>query len=300
MLNKFAIGTMISKEKKSKTFNIGLFLCRKKHSIVKIIWKKKVFIVVSIFGNIHSDSYHSTMFIRWNRNIFIMIIFWYGEFSFINSYLTKFLSLFFQLGDYQFLNNIVHAMHQFQRLSGPMNLVISKGRASEFICNNLQKLNAFSRVIDDSPRDCLIDLFVFDREEDYATLMLSQLNYSGIIDETFGINCGKIQFNPDGHCNQKQDNLIKHNLLKDDQIFADVRDKFFSSVCSTLKEKGQKLRQKSYERQTMNLSEMKNFLTKEICNLQSEHKLLFTRKYFFRFFWFQFSFFHCPNRFNNL
>ncbi|KAH7643688.1 vacuolar protein-sorting protein-like protein [Dermatophagoides farinae] len=181
------------------------------------------------------------------------------------------------LGDHQFLNNVVQAMHHFQRLFGHMNLVITKGRASEFICNNLQKLNAFSGVIDDSSRDCLIDLFVFDREEDYVALLLSQLNYSGIIDETFSINCGKIPFNPDDCCNQKQDvNSIKHNLLKNDQIFADVQDKFFSSVCSTLKEKGQKLRQKSYERQTMNLSEMKNFLTKEISNLQSEHKLLFS------------------------
>ena len=169
-------------------------------------------------------------------------------------------------------------MHHFQRLFGPMNLVITKGRASEFICNSLQKLNAFSGIIEDSPRDCFIDLFVFDREEDYVALLLSQLNYSGIIDETFEINCGKISFNPDG-CNQQQDNLIKHNLLKNDQIFADVQDKFFSSVCSTLKEKGQKLRQKSYERQTINLSEMKNFLRKEISNLQSEHKLLFSRKF---------------------
>ncbi len=35
-----------------------------------------------------------------------------------------------------------------------------------------------------------IDLLVFDREEDYASLFLSQLNYSGIVDETFNIKSG--------------------------------------------------------------------------------------------------------------
>ncbi len=72
----------------------------------------------------------------------------------------------------------------------------------------------------------------------------------------------------------------KHQLFfGSDRIFADVQDMSFSSVCISLKEKGQKLRQKYHERQSMNLNEMKEFLTKDLRNIQSEHKALFLRKY---------------------
>lgn len=53
----------------------------------------------------------------------------------------------------------------------------------------------------------------------------------------------------------------------------------FSSVCISLKEKGQRLRQKYHERQSMNLNEMKEFLTKDLRNIQSEHKALFLREF---------------------
>lgn len=72
---------------------------------------------------------------------------------------------------------------------------------------------------------------------------------------------------------------VKHQLFfGSDRIFADVQDMSFSSVCISLKEKGQKLRQKYHERQSMNLNEMKEFLTKDLRNMQSEHKALFLRK----------------------
>lgn len=65
--------------------------------------------------------------------------------------------------------------------------------------------------------------------------------------------------------------------MKNDSIFEDAKDRSFSAVCAMLKEKGQKLRQKSFDRQSMSLSEMQQFLRKEMNNLQSEHKLLFSR-----------------------
>lgn len=96
------------------------------------------------------------------------------------------------MGDYQILNNVVQGLHQFQRLIGPINLIFAKGRASEFICDNVQKLSALSGLVgQESDSEHVIDLIVFDREEDYASLFLSQLNYSGILDETFSIKCGK-------------------------------------------------------------------------------------------------------------
>jgi len=72
--------------------------------------------------------------------------------------------------------------------------------------------------------------------------------------------------------------MTKHQLFGTDQIFSDVQDASFSSVCITLKEKGQKLRQRYHERQSMNLTEMKEFLAKDLRSIQSEHKALFLRE----------------------
>lgn len=188
------------------------------------------------------------------------------------------------LGDYQFLNTVVLGLHQLQKLIGNINLIFAKGRASEFICDHFQKLNALSGLvgpvnsgggIGGNGDETAIDLLVFDREEDYASLFLSQLNYSGIVDETFNIKSGKVELDSsvvkDGSTAP-----AKHQLFfGSDRIFADVQDMSFSSVCISLKEKGQKLRQKYHERQSMNLNEMKEFLTKDLRNIQSEHKALF-------------------------
>lgn len=188
-------------------------------------------------------------------------------------------------------------MHQFQKLIGFINFTLIKGRASEFICDNLQKLNVLSGLVEKSNLgDYVTDLLVVDREEDYISLFLSQLNYSGILDETFPIKCGidkidspsvfdlsflfslgKIEL--DAELVKESSQTAKHNLFCSDTIFSDVQDMSFSSVCLSLKEKGQKLRQKYSERQSMSLSEMKEFLSSELRNIRSEHQTLFLRKF---------------------
>lgn len=183
-----------------------------------------------------------------------------------------------QFGDLQHLNNIVQAVHQIEKLIGLSNVVLYKGRASEFVCDNLKRLNVLSGMIDqENQNDMHIDLFVFDREEDYASLMLSQLNYSGILDETFTIKCGKVKLVPEA-MKDVQPNNSKHNLLNGDTIFEHVQDMSFSAVCMSLKDKGQQLRHKSQQRQSMNINDMKTFLAQELRSLHSEHKALYLRE----------------------
>lgn len=178
-------------------------------------------------------------------------------------------------------------MHQFQKLFGIANVVLHKGRSSEIICENLQKLNILSGLIEPNQNGYVFDMFVIDREEDYPSLLLSQLNYSGILDETFTIKCGKIEIDSlhNGQATTTTNAArVKHNLLSGDTVFPEVQDMSFSSVCISLKDKGQKLRQKYNERQSMNISEMKDFLANELRNIQSEHKTLFSRKFLCSFF----------------
>lgn len=161
--------------------------------------------------------------------------------------------------------------------------MFSKGRASEMICDNLHKLNALSgwaaaagEATGRSQTD--IDLIAIDREEDYVSLLLSQLNYSGILDETFAIRAGKVEL--EGARIKEPPASKKHKLFGADQIFQEVQDMSFSSVCVALKDKGQFLRRKYHDRQKMNLAEMKDFLTHDLKNYQSENKALFMRESF--------------------
>ena len=157
--------------------------------------------------------------------------------------------------------------------------MFSKGKASELICDNLHKMNALSGWSTESPKNEMdIDLIAIDREEDFVSLFLSQLNYSGILDETFTIKCGKVEL--DGERIKDPPPVTKHKLFGSDLIFQEVQDMSFSSVCVFLKEKGQFLRRKYHDRQKMNLAEMKDFLTNDLKNYQSENKALFMRKFF--------------------
>lgn len=84
---------------------------------------------------------------------------------------------------------------------------------------------------------------------------------------------------PDLESNATTAPAAKHNLFGSDAIFSEVQDMSFSSVCVSLKEKGQKLRQKCSERESMSLTEIKNFIqSNELRTIQSEHKALFLRK----------------------
>ena len=55
-------------------------------------------------------------------------------------------------------------------------------------------------------------LFIFDRNIDYATTLLSPLTYESLLDETFGITCGSVEL---GKEVTKTNNSIKVYILRD-------------------------------------------------------------------------------------
>ena len=61
-------------------------------------------------------------------------------------------------------------------------------------------------------------------------------------------------------------------------IFDDIKDMAFSAVFTSLKEKGQKLKEVYNRSQNMNITAMKAFVSNELKNLQNQQKALFLRK----------------------
>ena len=99
-----------------------------------------------------------------------------------------------KLGDQTGLNHIYQSLNQLQALIGLIPSAYTKGKNADLV----SQLISSQRVTDHSSKDNTIvsngiisDLIIVDRDEDYVSLLLSQLNYSGIIDEMFSIKCGE-------------------------------------------------------------------------------------------------------------
>ncbi|KAG0433892.1 hypothetical protein HPB47_019504 [Ixodes persulcatus] len=114
-------------------------------------------------------------------------------------------------------------------------------------------------------------LFLFDRDVDYASVLLTQLTYSGLLDEFFGIKSGKVTF---GKAVTGKDQDVRLPVNSSDVVFRDIRDCHFSSVFALLKDKAQHLQARYDERHGMSIGDMKRFVANELKSLQQQHNSL--------------------------
>lgn len=197
------------------------------------------------------------------------------------------------------LSDIVESILQLQFLSGNIVEVHGQGKLAKIVADKLDQVNltrpyipkprADKVSIHSNDRDGLrfdeshideenfppfTDLYLIDRNSDYASTLLSQLNYEGILDETFNICCNKLEFGATVPGDEEK-TIIKHFLSSDsDPIYRDIRDNHFSTVFSLLKTKNHDMKEKYSRSQDMNLSNLKNFVVNELKGLQAEFKCL--------------------------
>lgn len=196
------------------------------------------------------------------------------------------------------LNVIVNSILQLQLLSGNIFDVYGQGNFAKMVADKLDQANLTQGITPDGylktstnnhvkdfenlrftenkltvePEPSFTDLYLIDRDADFASLLLSQANYEGFLDESFGICCNKMEFEATSH---DEKTTIKHSLASDiDPIYRDVRDNHFSTVFSLLKTRNQDMKEKYSRSQEMNLSNLKNFVAHELKGLQAEFKCL--------------------------
>lgn len=197
------------------------------------------------------------------------------------------------------LSDIVSSILQLQFLSGNIVDVHGQGRLAKIVADKLDQANLSRPYIpkpqvdqasinfndrdglrfdenhmDEEQYQPFTDLYLIDRDSDYASTLLSQLNYEGILDETFNICCNKLEFGATT-AGVEEKTIIKHSLSSDsDPIYRDIRDNHFSTVFSLLKTKNHEMKEKYSRSQDMNLSNLKNFVVNELKGLQAEFKCL--------------------------
>ncbi|XP_068694332.1 vacuolar protein sorting-associated protein 33B-like isoform X2 [Montipora foliosa] len=112
-------------------------------------------------------------------------------------------------------------------------------------------------------------LVLIDRGVDFVTPMCSQVTYAGVVDDTFGIKSGVVEFGPEV---TGKDKTTKMLLNDQDKVFCDIRDRHFSNVFGYLSQKTKEVQSGYDKRQHLStVSDMRQYVSDELRGLRQQH-----------------------------
>jgi vacuolar protein sorting-associated protein 33A len=188
---------------------------------------------------------------------------------------------------------------QIQQRHGLFPRMLGKGENARRLANLLQRarreLNAdeASTQYTTMPSSSIENLIIIDRDVDFATVLLTQLTYEGLIDEFVGIkrNHAEIDASIVGGGSQSRlqstassatpaqatSKAMKRRVKLDssDTLYARLRSSNFSTIGPTLNKVARRLESDFEGRHGRSISELRDFVGK-LGGLQSEHQSLAT------------------------
>lgn len=156
--------------------------------------------------------------------------------------LPGFFASFFLEEDSSWTYSIAQSILQLERLCGPIPDIYGQGSCAEGVLRVMKLFTSnSSRQTKHSNLPQISHLFLFDRDIDYASVLLTQLTYSGLLDEFFGIKSGKVTFGKEVAGKSQE---VRISVNSADVVYKEIRDCHFSSVFALLKDKAQQLQSK--------------------------------------------------------
>uniref|UniRef100_A0A8C3JPX8 Vacuolar protein sorting-associated protein 33B n=1 Tax=Calidris pygmaea TaxID=425635 RepID=A0A8C3JPX8_9CHAR len=189
----------------------------------------------------------------------------------ISMELPEFFRDYFLEGDHRWINSIARALQLLNSLYGPFGKVYGIGRCAKMSYELWRDLEEESEGDSQGRKPEIGNIFLMDRDTDYVTALCSQVVYEGLVDDTFRIKCGSVDFGPDVTSSDKS---IKVLLNAQDKVFSQIRNEHFSSVFGFLSQKSRNLQAQYDRRRGMDIKQMKNFVSQELKGLKQEHRLL--------------------------
>ncbi|XP_055571153.1 vacuolar protein sorting-associated protein 33B isoform X1 [Falco cherrug] len=189
----------------------------------------------------------------------------------ISMELPEFFRDYFLEGDHRWINSIARALQLLNSLYGPFSKAYGIGRCAKMSYELWRDLEEESEGDGQGRRPEIGNIFLMDRDTDYVTALCSQVVYEGLVDDTFRIKCGSVDFGPDVTSSDKS---IKVLLNAQDKVFSQIRNEHFSSVFGFLSQKSRNLQAQYDRRRGMDIKQMKNFVSQELKGLKQEHRLL--------------------------
>lgn len=190
----------------------------------------------------------------------------------ISMELPLFLRDVFLDNDLFWLHSAASGLSTLKRVFGDIPNVIYLGSAA---CDVQRIHDALPSANSNSPlpaKSAINTAIVFDRVLDLVTPMMTQITYEGMLDETFGISCGMIEFPEEV---TKKKSATKLLLTNEDPVYKEVRNRHFTNVFGHLKTEAKKLQAKFESRHDIaTVGDMKKFVGEDLKRLKAVHKAL--------------------------
>ncbi|NWS14330.1 VP33B protein, partial [Pachyramphus minor] len=189
----------------------------------------------------------------------------------ISMELPEFFRDYFLEGDHRWINPVARALQLLNSLYGPFGKAYGIGRCAKMSHELWRDLEEENEAEGQGRKPEIGHVFLMDRDVDYVTALCSQVVYEGLVDDTFRIKCGSVDFGPDVTSSDKS---IKVLLNAQDKVFSQIRNEHFSSVFGFLSQKSRNLQAQYDRRRGMDIKQMKDFVSQELKGLKQEHRLL--------------------------
>uniref|UniRef100_A0A8C8ZCS8 VPS33B late endosome and lysosome associated n=1 Tax=Prolemur simus TaxID=1328070 RepID=A0A8C8ZCS8_PROSS len=185
--------------------------------------------------------------------------------------LPEFFRDYFLEGDQRWINTVAQALHLLSTLYGSFPNCYGIGRCAKMSYELWRKLEEEEDGETKGRRPEIGHIFLLDRDVDFVTALCSQVVYEGLVDDTFRIKCGSVDFGPEVTSSDKS---LKVLLNAEDKVFNEIRNEHFSNVFGFLSQKARNLQAQYDRRRGMDIKQMKNFVSQELKGLKQEHRLL--------------------------
>ncbi|XP_054859036.1 vacuolar protein sorting-associated protein 33B [Eublepharis macularius] len=189
----------------------------------------------------------------------------------ISMELPEFFRDYFLEGNQCWISTVAKALHLLNSLFGPFTRTYGIGRCSKMVHEIWREVTEESEGDSLGRKPEIGQVFLLDRDVDYITALCSQVVYEGLVDDTFRIKCGSVDFGPDV---TSSDRSIKVLLNAQDKVFGKIRNEHFSNVFGFLSQKARNLQAQYDRRRGMDIKQMKTFVSQELKGLKQEHRLL--------------------------
>ena len=172
-------------------------------------------------------------------------------------------------GDLSFLPAVARALWGLKSIFGNIPNMFAVGRNVKRLAKLEQYFNHHYGQTKHKSGD-IGQLFVFERDLDWTSCLLSPLTYEGLLDETFGISCGTVEFGPE--VTKTDGATTKLQLSSMDKMFDKIRNKHFSSIFSVLGVTAKQLSAAQAAASSMTVTEMKQFVANDLRVMKAQSK----------------------------
>ncbi|CAK1542394.1 unnamed protein product [Leptosia nina] len=174
------------------------------------------------------------------------------------------------------LSSIAMSLWSMFHVTGRPKCILSLGNMSSSVLDILEVYKeSYERdFVNTTGSPDIGTLIIIDRDQDYASSLLTPAIYSGLLSEIFNINCGHLDLNvkqtkiKKGQMNFKTDeeksekNAVITLDSSIDNLYGEIKHRHFSEVLSVLSSKAKLL--KNEDIKALGIQEIKNFVTTKL------------------------------------